>query len=186
MAKFRSCPSRCSSQLPSQVGCSCDASWKGRSSPSRYRGHRFRPHRQQFSHQLTPLPNLGPLRKALSATAHTAGEHVDTLGSSGAFINSEVKPDFSEDETSQMDFSTKATPRGQRGLYYLMKTEKMEEKIRQTERMTGHYHHIGPAQSHLRCSESAQSATPTHSAYGITTGLLAQRFVVSRRWQRKT
>ena len=49
---------------------------------------------------------------------------MDTLGSSGAFINSEVKPDFSEDETSQMDYSAKAIPRGQRGLYYLMKTEK--------------------------------------------------------------
>ena len=42
------------------------------------------------------LPELDLLRKALSAAAHTAGEHVGTLESSGAFSYSKMKPDHTQ------------------------------------------------------------------------------------------
>ena len=50
------------------------------------------------------LPELDLLREARSAAAHTTGEHVGALESSGTFSYSKMKPDCVEDETSQMNF----------------------------------------------------------------------------------
>ena len=48
------------------------------------------------------LSELDLLREPLSVAAHTAGEHVRELESSGAFSCSEIKPACAENETSEV------------------------------------------------------------------------------------
>ena len=50
------------------------------------------------------LSELDLVREPLSAAAHTAGEHVRKLESSGAFSCSDVKPAYVENETSQVTY----------------------------------------------------------------------------------
>ena len=54
--------------------------------------------------KLPALSELDLVRAPLSAAAHTAGEHVRKLESSGAFSCSEIKPAHAENETSQVTY----------------------------------------------------------------------------------
>ena len=129
------------------------------------------------------LSELDLLREPLSVAAHTAGEHVRELESSGTFSCSEAKPAHVETATSQVTRAgeTIAIPSNVRqlprkGVKSVSKDEKAERAADCS--LTPRWPRNDPifiAASWFRASPGFRSAC------GITTGSLAKRITVSKR-----
>ena len=101
----------------------------------------FRLHKSQFSNQSMFFPVLDLLREPLSAAAHTAGEHVRKLGSSGAFSCSYVEPAYVKKILRRRPTLVKAIPRLQMCGNCLVRTSRTTGRTKyETGRLNGPIH----------------------------------------------
>ena len=113
------------------------------------------------------LSELDLLREPLSVAAHTAGEHVRELESSGAFSLSDMKPALVEDAPKLLTW-VRALPRLQKNGNCLGKVAKKKGNMRnQKELLTAPARHVGHAMVPSLLLQSWFNAPP---GLGLPTG----------------